>query len=161
MCTMVAVSASQENKKIFSSSQTWVVSYACTFHPLVRSDLFHNLLDSGTRFYFFGSSHRWMSPLGQMKHRWIRSSGLHSVTSHKMLLLRIRSVCCLASCKANYFRVDILYLWVHYREREEVERKRWCVHMHTILYCIYLHVPTHPYKAEAIGYRTSHTTNLL
>jgi hypothetical protein len=35
----------------------------------------------------------------------------------------------------------------------------------TGLYCIklylfiYLHVPTHPYKAEAIGYRTSHTAN--
>jgi hypothetical protein len=30
-----------------------------------------------------------------------------------------------------------------------------------LLYCIYSHVPTYPYKAKAIGYRTSHTTNLL
>jgi hypothetical protein len=30
-----------------------------------------------------------------------------------------------------------------------------------VLYCIYLHDPTHACKAEAIGYRTSHTANLL
>jgi hypothetical protein len=30
-----------------------------------------------------------------------------------------------------------------------------------VLYCIYLHIPTHPYEAKAIGYRTSHTANLL
>jgi hypothetical protein len=53
-----------------------------------------------------------------------------------MLLFWIRSVCCLASCRANYFTADILYLWVHYREREEeIKRKIWCVCMHAIFMC--------------------------
>jgi hypothetical protein len=31
----------------------------------------------------------------------------------------------------------------------------------TYLYLYLLHVPAHPYKAEAIGYRTCHTTSSL
>jgi hypothetical protein len=47
-------------------------------------------------------------------------------------------------------------------KREEVtqETEKKCIIRRFILYCIVLYlllIPAHPYKAEAIGYRTCHT----